>query len=154
MEFRVVTEFIMIMIVLTLGLLVLVSVTPYLQSINRPVASPLVEMVYSYSYNESNTLYVWIGYLYDYDPNSIILTSITLTGNASINIINITINDELYYDNGVYPMGRRYLLRDRLNNITIYFESSPDLGGDIIYTITFEGGYSLVGPTRVIKEAG
>jgi len=151
-EFRVVTEFMMIMIVLVLGLLVLVSITPYLQTITRPVASPLIEMVYSYSYNESETLYKWVGYLYDYDPNVIILTSIVLTGNASINIINITINGELYYDNGVYPTGTRYVLSDRLNNITIYFESSPDLGGELIYTITFEGGYNLVGPTRIIKD--
>ena len=138
MEFRVITEFIMIMIVLSLGLLIMITVTPMLQSINKPRASPLVEVVYTFSYyDQSSGTYNWTAYIYVYDPSPVFLENIFLTGNNPISINKILINGD-----DVTTGFTSYLLKEGLNNITISFTAS-NVGSQIFYSLHFQGGYIL-----------
>lgn len=138
MEFRVVTEFIMIMIVLSLGLLIMVTVTPMLQSINKPRASPLVEVIYTFSYyNQSSGTYNWTAYIYVYDPSPVFLEKVFLAGGDSLTINRMLINGD-----DVTSGFTSYLLKEGLNNITITF-TATNLGSQVLYSLHFQGGYIL-----------
>jgi|Deesub1362A_J573_1020465.scaffolds.fasta_scaffold00003_91 hypothetical protein len=145
MDEKVFIEFFMIIIVLSIGFLLLTSVTPLLQSISKPQAAPLVEVVYSYCYyNATGGYYNWTGYLYEYDPGSVSIQRISLYGDGDISLVTITINDQ------VYNNGEVFYLENGLNNVTIIFTSnSVTTETEITYIIMFSTGYSLDGKTSV-----
>ncbi len=143
MDEKIFIEFFMIVVVLSIGFLLLTSVTPMLQSISKPQAAPLVEVVYSYCYyNATGGYYNWTGYIYEYDPGKVAINRISLFGDGDITLGPITIN------NSPFNEGEIYYLQDGLNNVTIIFYSTTS-ETQIVYILMFSNGYSLDGKTSV-----
>ncbi len=154
MDEGVITELIMITVVLVIGFILIVTMTPFLRSFSAPQAAPLVELIYSYSeYSINNNVGTLEIYFYIYDNNLVDLYSITVFTSQDLNINKIRIEGPNNF-NESFTSGDNLdltLSRGLYKVIVKYTVPQPSTLDQVSFILTWTGGHTISGETTVKK---
>jgi len=151
MEESIVVEAISIFLILAIGFGLVTTVTPILNNLDIPEASPLVDIVYSYAeYGIREGQYVWRGYLYVYDREPVLLERVNILTPYDVEVTRIYIVEEGedVYSYSSTSIGLR--LTKGLYEVVVVFKSGRPIDR-LTYILVFGAGHAIDGETPVLR---